>query len=198
MPSHASRALANALQRAIEHFYHLENGLSVSDFLRQPTEQARESLRLRETEDGALEIEVIAPELGRDGDLDTYCQLIEGVSHFVYLAGRARTELPATQLELELQAEIDKYVVLVLLRDPFERGRARHVHATLYERVRYLDPEGTIEGDRYRFANDLAARFVRRLEATYAHRGLMREMRAKLIRFYRMGQADKITLAQAA
>ena len=62
------------------------------------------------------------------------CQLIEGVSHFVYVADRARRKLPATQLELELQAEIDKYVLLVLQRERFDTLVARAFHARLFER----------------------------------------------------------------
>jgi hypothetical protein len=140
----------------------------------------------------------VAPPLSPEPYLDRYCQMIEGVSHFVYLAERARRRLPLTQLELELQAEIDKYVVLVLLRSPFERSRSRALHERLYERVTYVDAAGTVEGDRYRLANDLAARMVHRLDTSYAARGRFLELRHALMRFYRMGQAEKIGLAQAA
>jgi hypothetical protein len=58
--------------------------------------------------------------------------------------------------------------------------------------VRYLHAAGTELGDRYRTANDLAARFMRRLmsfgtETTHS----------TLRRFYRAGQADKIRLVAA-
>jgi hypothetical protein len=111
----------------------------------------------------------------------------------VYVANRARQELPATQLELELQAEVDKFVLLVLEQVPYDRAEAIEVHARLFERVRFLHEPGTELGERYRTANNLAARFVRRLlgcgpEATHA----------ALRRFYRAGQADKIRLVAAA
>ena len=77
----------------------------------------REAVRVRDSADGVVEIEVLAPSVSEESDLDSVCQLIEGVSHFVYVADRARRNLPATQLELELQAEIDKYVLLVLQRE---------------------------------------------------------------------------------
>lgn len=123
---------------------------------------------------------------------DHFLQLVEGVSHFVYVANRARQELPATQLELELQAEVDKFVLLVLEQLPYDRLEAFEVHARLYENVRYLHDAGTELGDRYRTANDLAARFVRRLLAF----GPL-ATHAALRRFYRAGQTDKIRLVAA-
>ena len=69
---------------------------------------------MRESDDGAIEMALRCPgsagrrRLARDADLDPLCQIIEGVSHFVYLAERARVDREATQLELELQAEVDK------------------------------------------------------------------------------------------
>lgn len=150
----------------------------------------REALLLRERE-GELEMALVVPGASAKGS-DRWLQLAEGVSHFVYVANRARQELPATQLELELQAEVDKFVLLVLERLPYEPADALDVHARLYENVRYLHDAGTELGDRYRTANGLAARFVRRLlscgpSATHA----------TLRRFYRAGQADKIRLAAA-
>lgn len=190
--------VADAVQRHIERFYRIEEAPTVVDFLREPDAEERETVRVLEGEDGAVEIAVVAPALASRPDLDGYCQIIEGVSHFVYLAERARTNLPATQLELELQAEIDKWVVLVLLRDPLDATRARAVHARLYERVRFAHPAGTVEGDRYRLANDLAARLVKRFERTYVAKGRLGELRDALARFWRMGQGDKIGWARAA
>jgi hypothetical protein len=195
---HRDALVASQVQRDIERFYRLERAPSVEPFLRTTQESEREAVRIRDAADGAVEIEVLAPLLPRTPDLDSVCQLIEGVSHFVYVADRARRQLPATQLELELQAEIDKYVLLALEGDRFDPSTSRTLHAKLYERVRFCHPEGTEAGDRYRMANDLAARMVRRLEVLYAEKGRFAELREALSRFYRMGQADKIQFARAA
>src|SRR5438132_155360 len=104
----------------------------------------------------------------------------------------------ATQLELELQAEIDKYALPALGDDRYDTSAARAIHARLYEAVRFVEPEGTEAGDRYRLANDLAARMVKRLEVLYAEKGRFAELRDALSRFYRMGQADKLQFARAA
>jgi hypothetical protein len=179
------------LQRRLERFYHLEATPDVRGFVRQSEHASeREQLLLRESDDG-LEMALVVPSDAAN-DHDAWLQLAEGVSHFVYVANRARQELPATQLELELQAEVDKFVLLVLERVPFPRDEALEVHSRLFERVSYLHEPGTELGDRYRTANDLAARFVRRLivrqgDATHA----------ALRRFYRAGQAEKIRLVAA-
>ena len=165
-------------------------------FVREATKGGeREALLLRESEGGlemALVVPATTPPATAANDHDGWLQLAEGVSHFVYVANRARQELPSTQLELELQAEVDKFVLLVLEQLPYDRGEAFEVHSRLFERVTYLHEVGTELGDRYRTANDLAARFVRRLmthgpETTHA----------TLRRFYRAGQADKIRLVAA-
>lgn len=179
------------LQRRLERFYHLEETPDVREFVRESVGVAeREALLLRESE-GELEMALVVPGTAANEN-DDWLQLAEGVSHFVYVANRARQELPATQLELELQAEVDKFVLLVLEQQPFDRADAFEVHSRLYERVRFLHAAGTELGDRYRTANDLAARFVRRLMScgpTSTH--------AALRRFYRAGQAEKIRLVAA-
>lgn len=150
----------------------------------------REALLLRESE-GELEMALVVPGTAANEN-DDWLQLAEGVSHFVYVANRARQELPSTQLELELQAEVDKFVLLVLEQLPYDRGEAFEVHSRLYEDVRFLHAIGTEQGDRYRTANDLAARFVRRLMACDTA-----ATHATLRRFYRAGQAEKIRLVAA-
>ena len=176
---------AARVQAALERYYRLEHVAPVEAFLREADADARETVRIRECEGDVLEIEVCAPSLPDPPTLDALCQLIEGVSHFVYLAERSRTALPATQLELELQAEVDKFVVLAWLGPPTDVTRMRELHERLYERVLWLHPACSEEGARYRLANDLAARFVERLQARYVARGRLRELRAALSRFYR-------------
>ena len=179
------------LQRRLERFYHLEETPDVRGFVRESLEEGeREALLLRESE-GELEVALIVPGTAANEN-DDWLQLAEGVSHFVYVTNRARQELPSTQLELELQAEVDKFVLLVLEQLPFDRGDAIEVHSRLYERVRFLHAAGTELGDRYRTANHLAARFVRRLLGcgpAVTHTALRR--------FYRAGQAEKIRLVAA-
>jgi hypothetical protein len=187
------RRLLRRIQRRLERFYRLERAPDVVDFVREGERGSREVLLLREQGEELELALVLPPEPPRpSGSDDLWFQWLEGVSHFVYIAERARTGLPTTQLELELQAEVDKFV-LTALEMPFARDRVRDLHLRLYGNVRFLHPPGSEAYERYRLANDLAARFVSRV----LEKGEPSTMQAELRRFYRLGQADKIRAAAA-
>lgn len=182
------------VQRQLEQFYELEQAPDVVDFVRFGQAGSREMLLLQQRDD-ALEVAlVLPPGLKPSPASDSWLQLAEGVSHFVYIAERARTGLPATQLELELQAEVDKFVLLALGAQWIDARATRRLLARLYERVRYLHSADSEAGARYRIANDLAARFVARLVGSKPPEVVSRTLR----QFYRSGQSDKIRLARAA
>ena len=44
--------------------------------------------------------------------MECFCLALEGVSHFLYLIWNASFDRSVTLLEMELQAEIDKFVML--------------------------------------------------------------------------------------
>ena len=158
MTTQRLRDVARAVQLRLQRFYALEDGPDVAEFVQVTSDGEREELLVR-TEDDTVELSLSIPEPSetKHGSLDRYLQLVEGVSHFVYVAERARVALPATALELELQAEVDKLVVLGG-GEGLHGERARSLHERLYGSVRFLHPEGTEEGQRYRLANRLAAR----------------------------------------
>jgi hypothetical protein len=187
-----TRSALRRIQGRIERYYALESAPDVARFASAGTANEREVLLVRddgEAVEMALRVPGAAPEAGAN---DVWLQLLEGVSHFVYLAERARTGLPATQLELELQAEVDKFVFLALDADG-EHPDVVSLHRLIFEQATFLDPPGTEAGERYRLANQLAARLAARVSGRA--RG---DARALLRRFYRAGQAEKIALARAA
>jgi hypothetical protein len=128
-------------------------------------------------------------------NLADYLTVAEGVSHFVYVAWNAGFDKPVTLLELELQAEIDKYVLCAWLLRAQGRGRVpRELHRALFERTR-VDPVAA--GDRaglYHTASCYAARFCSRVAARLARRtrGATGELLTELRRFYRWGNAHKM------
>jgi hypothetical protein len=200
-----ARALAARVQEALERLYCLDRGANIEDFVCGADAGEREALLLREAEDGDLEISVRLPELsGVDGalELDTLCQVIEGVSHFVYVVERARTGRAATQLELELQAEVDKWVVIAASMQSFDARRSARLRERLYEDFVFVhDAEDGTErevAERYRVANDAAHAFVRRLEREYVGHARFGELRAELWRFFHIGQEGKLRLGRAA
>jgi hypothetical protein len=207
MPPRAEESLAARIQARLSRLYGIGEAPPVDDFIEASDQADREVLVIVDRgAEGEVELSLRLPRSAVEGhpSFDQLCQIVEGVSHFLYVVERARRELPATQLELELQAEVDKYVLLAhgpaLAAGPsrFEPERAARIRQTLFDRVRYVDPAGTVTGDRYRFANDLAAGFAARLERRFARHGRFEQMRAALRRFYCAGQAEKIELARAA
>ncbi len=95
---------------------------------------------------------------------------LEGVSHFLYLAWNAGHDRPVSVLELEMQAEVDKFVTShLLLRRQWPGHFPLELRRLLFERAR---PDPRLDAARaglYREASSYAARFCRRLE-----RGLAR------------------------
>jgi hypothetical protein len=200
------RAVAEAVQRALERLYQLEEVPDVDAFI-EPAENdgAREALLVHDAGDGAIELALRLPKLGaraidvsRDADLDPLCQIIEGVSHFVYLADRARVEREATHLELELQAEVDKWVVLAAWLGAPDLRASATLRRRLYEDVAFTHDESSETGGRYRLASERAHAFVRRLERAYLGPRRWMDLREALRRFYRVGQEEKLRLAVAA
>lgn len=202
--------LAARIQARLHRTYAIEEAPPVDAFIVETEGAARETVRVRQGE-GELEVEVALPRSALASPrptLDELCQVVEGVSHFLYLAERARRELPATQLELEIQAEVDKYVVLVLggvLRGGgegdaarFDAARSRAMRARLFEEVIFLHAEGTEHGERYRVANDVAAKVAHGIERAIVRCGSADGARVFLRRFYAAGQREKIELARAA
>jgi len=194
-------ALLGRLQRRLEHFYSLDASPNVLDFVREREDGGREELLVRELDDyvelalllpsDAFELEEID---ASTQSRDTLMQAVEGVSHFVYLAEHLRTGLPTTLLELELQAEVDKFVVLTLDRAMLSAEERDLICEALFERVQFTHRAETELGARYRLANTLAARYLRRLAVGADRPALRRQLHT----FYRAGQTDKIRLAQAA
>jgi len=67
---------------------------------------------------------------------------LEGVSHFLYLAWNAGHDRPVSLLELEMQAEVDKYVASYwLLRRQFPGRFPAELRRVLFERTRGSEPD---------------------------------------------------------
>jgi len=116
--------------------------------------------------------------------------VLEGVSHFNYIAWCAKADREVTMLELELQAEVDKYVAITLLAlQQNDVALSRLLHRRFFSKVSYQDSLSTAERERYRTANDYAARFCHRLRKRLGSERALRELR----HFYRLTQAQKIS-----
>lgn len=200
------------LQADLESIYRVEAGLSVTDFLLDRAQRsersqssAPEELLVRE-EDGDVELglyiaDEVLDELSGNGDwthrrLQAHCRAVEGVSHFLYVTQRAVIPRPVSQLELELQAEIDKFVTVVLsLWESGRRHAASFLRQLLFEEVSFRSDLSDEARARYVRANWLASRYCRFLERQYITRNSIEGFLADLRRIYRMGAGEKLSHA---
>jgi hypothetical protein len=188
-------ALARRVQKGLETLYGLEHPGGIEAFVSAASTGEREALFVRESSEG-LELDLRLPRLStNDDNLDAICQIIEGVSHFVYLAHRAARERSTTQLELELQAEVDKYVVLASSIPAFDERASQRLRERLYDNNEYVHHAHTELGGRYRMANRCARRFTHRLEKEFVTRARYLDLRAALRSFFHMGQGEKLSAA---
>jgi hypothetical protein len=216
-------AVLTGMQTLLGRLYDVDVSYDVYDFLvtdrsalgaltADNSHGPEEELLLAQTEDGAGVALYIDPLLLRrlerddplgeltEDNLADYCTALEGVSHFLYSTWRLGLDAPVSLLELETQAEVDKYAATVFLVADQQGGAfPAQVHARLFDRVNFdprLEPE---QYERYLTAHRGAARYCRRLEQRFVQRGqarseaLIRELR----RFYRLGSTAKLAHALA-
>jgi hypothetical protein len=130
-----------------------------------------------------------------EDNLPDFCTALEGVSHFHYLVWSAARGRNVSLLELELQAEVDKYATAVALMTRQQAGRfPGALHARLFHAVRFLPQLDEISRRRYQEANRHAARFCRSLEERFlrARRQRPELWLAELRRFFRRSHQEKI------
>ena len=125
-------------------------------------------------------------------NLADFWTAFEGVSHFAYYAWNATLEKPVRLLEMELQAEVDKFIATnVLLQRQGEKLPAG-LHQWLFELPRY-DPSLTeAELQRYRCANHYAGKYCLKLAPGLAQRLKDPALWQELRHFYRLSQPNKI------
>jgi hypothetical protein len=202
--------LALQTQRRLEAFYALEPTAPVTDFLLSAEEAARypgDGSRMLVSEDGdglavavVFEAEVTAqlseadPRQRLDEEnLGAFCTLTEEVSHFVYLLFRARSARSVTQLELELQGEVDKYLSAVFLLSLQNEGAvSRHLRELLFRRYRLAAGLTRERAERYRAASTLADRYCGWLEQRFLRPARLEDLTRESRRFYRLGQRAKL------
>jgi len=100
-----------------------------------------------------------------------FCLATEGVSHFLMLFERARREEPVSMLELEAQAEVDKYVFATL----HHPDRSDEWFTRLFRGARLADDLSQDELQRYTEAARLAGAFCEELSAA-PHTGALLDL----------------------
>lgn len=203
------------VQRGLETLYRIDTNLDIHEFLvdedirdavvsaRRPKEQLLVceddgELSLALFLDRSVIANLVDHEQLDDRNFGDFVLAVEGVSHFIYTIQCARAERPVSQLELELQAEVDKYITCLLATAP-ETEISTALRRRLFADAEYEPDLDDEESARYRAANDNAHRYTAWLEDTFVAPRRIPEMLAELRRFYRQGLAAKLsTIARAA
>jgi hypothetical protein len=211
LPGQLQRLLADLYDAPVEHAVH--------DFLitdphaaaalqdRDSPPPTDEQLLIAETEDGLAMSLYLHPEVLQrlaqrcplrtldEANLQDYCTALEGVSHFHYVSWSTACERSVSLLELELQAEVDKYASALSLLLAQREGRfPAELFRRLFEGGALLPHLDEEERGRYREAHRFAARFCARLEERFLRRRQARPaaMLAELRSFYRLGRHAKL------
>lgn len=144
-------------------------------------EGPRTGLLIRESED-ALDLGLYVDP--RDAnDLGT---IVEETSHLVCVAWHAGQRLPVSGLILELQGEIDRFVVARFSdRDAFAH----------FEHFRWAEWLDDTTRPRYETAHRRAQRYCRGLASRFPHRSQIPDMLAELRHFYRSSPTAKLRIA---
>ena len=150
----------------VRHF--LIDEAQLHEVLGEPDRPAEEWVLVRESADG-VDVGVYVAEDALDtlqgisgpseALLDApgaFCLATEGVSHFMLLFERSRRGEPVSMLELEVQAEVDKFVVAAL----HHPGRIEHWHTLLFREARLV--AGLSEDEQARYTE--AARLSKLIE----------------------------------
>jgi hypothetical protein len=203
--------LLKKLEAMLHELYALEVGYAVSDFLITDAllagsldrggRKIDEKLLIAEADgeaDVALyleqdlldRLEQRDPLTRLDGEnLADFWSALEGVSHFTYYAWNAARDKSVSLFELELQAEVDKFVTTrILLREQTGREPSG-LHGWLFDSPTLASELGDEERERYRRANRYAAKYCSRLAPGLA---AAEPVQNELRRFYRLSQASKL------
>lgn len=208
--------MLNALQAHLADIYRVDPGYDVADFLITDPELARllgagsmmsrtEETVLMQQDDEGLSLSVFLDddlvsrlnehnplEMLDSKSLNDLWTVLEGISHFNYIAWSARKNRQVSLLELELQAEVDKFVATLFMAVEQEDSElAGRLHGWLFDDVSFKPELNADEVERYSTANRYAARYCHRLPERLSRN--VGEALSELRRFYRLPQRDMIS-----
>lgn len=216
-------SLPGRLQQLLQRIYDVEIPHGVDEFLitdrrlahqlggRATATKVKETLLVSTADDGLdlalyLDAGMLAALRERnplvslhDGNLQEFWTALEGVSHFLYLVWNAGYDKPVSLLELELQAEVDKFIGTLFLLHQQHAGRVpAGLHRWLFEKYRLVEGLDATAQRRYRHANGYAREYCERLQKRFLRGFARRGFLAELRRFYRLGQRAKLQHIGAA
>lgn len=126
-----------------------------------------------------------------DRNLGAFLSVTEGISHFVYLTWNASHDQPVSLFELELQAEVDKFVTALMIADSrFDLSNFNQLFRQIFVNVKFDDSLTPMELNRYRNANKYAALYCKKIKALFKMKTKKLYLN-ELRRFYRKNHWTK-------
>jgi hypothetical protein len=126
-------------------------------------------------------------------NVQEFCLALEGISHFLYLVWNASYDRSVTLLEMELQAEVDKFIMLMnYLEQQSNLPGPGQLTSLLFRSNIYHDDLSLAEQQRYRDASSYAKTYCQHLERQFFGKHNRARLLAELRRFYRQTQAGKL------
>lgn len=115
--------------------------------------------------------------------------VLEETSHLVCVAWHAARDLPVSQLVLELQADVDRFLFARL-----RPGRPAEPFAH-FERAHWIEGLDPVCRRRYELAHERAHRYCRWLERRFPQRADIPSLLSELRSFYRASPSEKLRAA---
>ncbi|HEX9878301.1 MAG TPA: hypothetical protein VGC50_16810 [Gammaproteobacteria bacterium] len=131
-------------------------------------------------------------------NLADFWTALEGVSHFVYYVWNAVLQKSVTLMEMELQAEVDKFVGAALLLQRQDGRFPVNLHHCQFHASSFDPQLDASELARYRSANHYAGRYCLKLAPQLSTADGRQQLKHELCHFYRLPQPEKIHHIQAA
>lgn len=209
--------MLDKLQQQLEQIYEVDTSLQVSKFLITDPELAEhydnsenprmtnEKLLISHTDDGidvalylhnniVKHLEEHDPlESLDDGNLHEFWVALEGISHFIYLAWNAQYDREISLFELELQAEVDKFITAILLfGQQQDLQHSRKIMTKLFIKLQFDSALHQEELVRYSMANQYAYQYCEKLLALFMEQRNEQRLYNEIRRFYRLTNHYKL------
>lgn len=209
--------MLDKLQQQLEQIYEVDTHLPVSRFLITDPELAdyydtsenprttNEKLLISYTDDGIdvalylhnnilTHLEEHDPlESLHDGNLHEFWVALEGISHFIYLVWNAQYDREISLFELELQAEVDKFITAILLfGQQQDLQHSRSIMTKLFIKLQFDKALQHDERARYSMANQYAYRYCEKLLTLFMEQRNEQRLYNEIRRFYRLTHHYKL------
>jgi len=211
------KSLLKKLDSAIGSIYAIDTSLQVNDFVLTPQPVRKTGALLvksQTTSSGKTDIEVgivFHPQVAEDlntvdptnlsqwtaSQTQAFAVAAEEVSHFRYLVFHAEKDRAVSQLELEFQGEIDKFLLFFFLKTSEASDSQEafdQLFSGLFEQFKLVEGLTPEQTERYWEANQLAREFIQKHRPQFCSPQAITILLQELRALYRMSSTEKFSL----